>query len=126
MTRTAKMNPEIKAKWLEWLRSDNYKQATGRLRTGENSFCCLGVLCHIHQREAAGRWVLDSDGYSYTDSHETEGGVLPTFVIDWAGLQDCAPEPILDYGSGLSASLSWLNDHGMTFNEIANLIEKQL
>ena len=120
------MNPEVKAKWLEALRSRAYKQGIGTLRTSNDFFCCLGVLCNIHQKEAAGTWVSGNDCYAYSDGNEEESGVLIDSVIDWAGLTDSAPEPILDYGSGLSASLSWLNDHGMTFDEIADLIEKQL
>lgn len=42
------MNPEIKAKWVEALRSGKYQQGTGRLCwNGEH--CCLGVLYDIAQ-----------------------------------------------------------------------------
>lgn len=40
------MNQEIKAKWVEALRSGRYKQGRGVLRQG-NEFCCLGVLADI-------------------------------------------------------------------------------
>lgn len=40
------MNKEIKDKWVEALRSGNYKQGYGNLQTGD-SYCCLGVLCEI-------------------------------------------------------------------------------
>lgn len=45
------MKPEIKAKWIEALRSGKYKQGTGVLRgkdlSGKTRHCCLGVLCEI-------------------------------------------------------------------------------
>lgn len=41
------MNGELKAKWLEALRSGRYKQGQGRLRDESNQFCCLGVLCDV-------------------------------------------------------------------------------
>jgi len=40
------VNAELKAKWLEALRSGKYDQISGQLRVG-NCFCCLGVLCDI-------------------------------------------------------------------------------
>lgn len=41
-----KMDPELKAKWLEALRSGNYKQVRGQLALW-GGFCCLGVLNEI-------------------------------------------------------------------------------
>lgn len=42
------MNPDIKALWLEALRSGLYRQGRGRLRRSRNNtFCCLGVLCDV-------------------------------------------------------------------------------
>lgn len=40
------MDPVIKQKWIEDLRSGKYAQAEGQLRDlRANSYCCLGVLC---------------------------------------------------------------------------------
>jgi len=45
------MNQELKTKWVNALRSGEYKQTTGcleRKRGGKPiGNCCLGVLCHI-------------------------------------------------------------------------------
>ncbi len=46
------MNPELKAKWIEALESDRYKQCRGKLRIG-NCYCGLGVLCDVSE---AGVW----------------------------------------------------------------------
>ena len=41
------MKPEIQAEWVAALRSGEYKQGTGVLRSEANEFCCLGVLCDL-------------------------------------------------------------------------------
>lgn len=45
----ARIPAPLRAKWLEMLRSGEYKQGIGRLmqydELGSPSFCCLGVLC---------------------------------------------------------------------------------
>ena len=38
------MTPELKAKWVEVLRSGEYEQGQETLRSYDNKFCCLGVL----------------------------------------------------------------------------------
>ncbi|WP_441235620.1 hypothetical protein [Bradyrhizobium sp. 930_D9_N1_4] len=40
------MDANLKAKWVEALRSGEYKQARNALRDG-NRYCCLGVLCKV-------------------------------------------------------------------------------
>ena len=112
-----KMNPDIKAKWLEALRDpDRYKQTEGALKDN-CGFCCLGVLTDIWARENDGKWVKSTYGgpCSILDTDD----VLPEKVRDWAGLEYC--DPIID-----SECISHLNDHGFKFSYIADLIEEQL
>lgn len=104
------MNREVKAKWLEALRSGKYAQGYESLRQG-NKFCCLGVLCEI---SGLPYWGLV--------------GVLPDPVMSYAGLKKFDPEvgaysPTGEYSA---LSLSSINDAGATFAEIADLIEEQL
>ena len=47
------MDADLKAKWLEALRSGKYEQTQGTLRDGD-AFCCLGVLCDLTGR---GKWI---------------------------------------------------------------------
>jgi hypothetical protein len=62
------MNPEIKARWVAALRSGEYQQTTGNLRT-ENGFCCLGVLCDLHSKATGIEWAVDTYGdYFYGDT----------------------------------------------------------
>ena len=41
------MNQDIKAEWVEALRSGSYQQGEGVLRREDNAYCCLGVLCDV-------------------------------------------------------------------------------
>lgn len=113
------MNQQIKQKWVEALRSGEYKQTQGRLRN-HDGFCCLGVLCD----------VLFPEDWKFTlgrCSHNDYSHVLPPKVLREAGLQESNPIVI---GYSLSAhhdsSLASYNDEGKTFEEIANIIEKRL
>lgn len=42
------MDAQLKAKWVEALRSGEFKQGQGKLHNPkEDSYCCLGVLCKL-------------------------------------------------------------------------------
>jgi hypothetical protein len=113
------MNKRIKKLWVEALRSGQYKQARGRLRTEENGFCCLGVLCNLHAMEhpkIARKQLL-------TCEYMGEDATPPVAVLKWAGLPLDAPDVAI---SGRHALLTEANDFGLSFHEIANIIEKQL
>src|SRR4051812_25076359 len=90
------MNPEMKTKWLEALRSGKYKQASSRLRRKNEfggSYCCLGVLCDI---SGAGTWdesktdltayVLLSQPAYYSSSYTRSITDLPRILRDQLGI----------------------------------------
>lgn len=109
------MNPEVKEKWLQALRSGEYQQGYGQLRFGDE-FCCLGVLCDIHSKEKLGVWERGDYGGNYE--------FLPEGVQLWAGLIGGSPD--LKY-NGIGYGLTELNDESeLSFKEISNLIEEQL
>src|SRR6185369_2249558 len=58
------MNAEIKAKWLEALRSGKYQQGTQFLRN-KGKYCCLGVLCDVVNPKAWVEEPLNAEFYSY-------------------------------------------------------------
>jgi len=91
----------------------------------KHGFCCLGVLCDLHQKETDKcEWksnYLGSDTMYYDSLSNLGVGVLPRTVIEWAGLDD--ENPIIDGDSGYAAII---NDNGATFAHIADLIEKNL
>lgn len=126
------MNPEVKAQWLEALRSGKYRQATGVLQRvnvanpqDPKGFCCLGVLCDISGK---GRWEApENDGrqaatFNVTGSDETATACLPTSVAQWAEFNDLV---CVDIG-GKIATLDSHNDTGASFEQIADAIEKYL
>ena len=110
------MDFAVKAQWVAALRSGKYKQGKHRLRSDADEFCCLGVLCDI---SPAARWngtraVGDSGGIEDASIID-----LPRSVQHWAGLPTTGP--VVKRGS-----LSALNDQGVPFSEIADLIERDL
>lgn len=117
------MNPEVKKLWVEALRSPKYKQGQRSLRTTDEEYCCLGVLCDV---SGLGKWNQPTDGYcdyQVTDD-DFSSGMLPDAVQDWAGLKHCAGDDVLIGDAKLSLVVH--NDQGRTFAEIADAIEAQL
>jgi hypothetical protein len=112
------MNPQIKQKWVDALRSGDYQQTQRRLHD-ENGFCCLGVLCDLYGKENNVEWDLTNNGHNVYVFQDKKG-ILPLSVIEWAGVEDDNPEICGE------TPLSRLNDSGSTFNEIADLIEEHL
>lgn len=123
------MNPEIKKAWVEKLRDPNIKQTKGVLhsvRGGQEKFCCLGVLCTLAaeagvveaKRQEAGilvRYGPPGGVFGYEDN------VLPDVVSRWAGL-DGHQSPTLPVSGH---ALAVMNDRGIRFSVIADLIERE-
>lgn len=117
------MNNEIKKKWAEALRSNEYRQGQNCLRNERNEFCCLGVLTDLYAKETEQDWRYDVDERRY--SIFGEHLVLPEEVREWADLDDFNPDVELEdweCDTGLAA----LNDNGYSFNRLADIIEEQL
>ena len=111
------MNPQIKQKWLNALRSGEYQQTQRYLRK-EDGFCCLGVLCDLYIKENNVEWQHNEvDGYFY----ENHSFIPPSSVVEWSG---SAEKRTKLYGK--IGTLARLNDKGSTFNEIADVIEEHL
>lgn len=112
------MNNEAKELWIAALKSGEYKQGLGTLRTTQNTYCCLGVLCDVyHKATGQGEWVLSPSSdvrYSFGDIF----GFLPEEVKVWADVSD--------FGSyGQENSLVRQNDgEGKTFLQIAEIIQE--
>lgn len=116
------MNPEIKDKWLSALRSGEYKQTDGSLKTPEG-YCCLGVLCDIAIKEnKIPDWELLT--YGVFQTVDGEENFLPIDIQKWAGIVDENPSIITKQGK--TVTLSKINDDGKSFKEIALYIERYL
>lgn len=125
---TQKMNPEWKTKWLEALRSGEYSQGTTRLRRSDDTYCCLGVLVDLCIREGAVDYGWEETGLGYfaTGPHgqilATEGDTasLPAEVASLAEIHSMGKR-----GDGRAALYALNDSHGLSFEEIANVIEEE-
>jgi hypothetical protein len=126
-TDAVKMKPAIKKRWLAWLRDPENKQSSGFLQDA-NGFCCLGGLCEL----AVDDGIIEKR-VSYTGIWEYDGrrDYLPDKVAAWAGLFNedgkVVNRPaVFAKGDISKTSLDTLNDDGVSFSEIARLIDKHL
>jgi hypothetical protein len=102
------MNAEVKKAWLEALRSSNYVQGHGALRT-DNQFCCLGVLCDLIDKT---KWELPVTNKARAYSNNLI--YPPNDILEKAELikEECV-------------LLGSYNDEGMSFKQIADRIEER-
>lgn len=120
------MKKSIAMKWAEALESGEYKQGTGQLRTKENEFCCLGVLCNMHAQANPKVAAQQDNPVEYFGKDEFP----PDVVMNWSGLKDSSGafyvlEDDPYYGmTNVRHELVDLNDSGKTFPEIAKVIRK--
>lgn len=136
------MNTEIKTKWVAALRSGKYRQARHVLN-GDGGMCCLGVLCDLYIQETEGKeWkerpIDEKDSmvfqkYKAIGTFEGKDVVPPAEVVKWAGLSRENPYTGINTWKEVpfaaeqdieqSHSLAELNDSGLTFRQIADIIE---
>jgi hypothetical protein len=117
-----KLDPDVKARWLDALRSGRYQQSRGALCQDEDgalchiglasSFCCIGVLGHLeklHQYERTSD-IVDKFSDVFSDSLTVQGNV--------------ATEPRT---MSVAMTLVEMNDgERLNFNQIADWIEEYL
>ena len=108
--------------WVKALRSGKYKQTKGTLaridgHTGEIlGLCCMGVLCEL----AVKAKVIPAPSVGLADlSYDSQNAVLPASVQEWAGLKD-ETGSIRNLGN-----LTYQNDSGKSFKQIARIIEQK-
>ena len=131
------MNPEIKSLWLSALRSGDYKQGQGMLRTRDNTYCCLGVLTDLYIKfHPESKWEESRGGQfgvqngEGDNAEQIQDSVCPARVVSWAKLPDA--NPTMESGSSLSEYNDGevLNDddeyEALAFDVIADLIEAEL
>lgn len=103
------MNAELKAKWIEALRSGKYKQGAEGLQSSNGTFCCLGVLCD--QFDPTG-WNPSREFVFAADSRMM---FLPDSLADHIGIEFVIQE-----------HLAHRNDAGEPFVAIADWIEQNI
>lgn len=118
------MNPQVKEKWVNALRSGNYKQTTGNLYEPGVGYCCLGVLTDLYLKEKGFEWDTTESSTGWV-CFEDEFEFLTDSVRDWAGLEDNCGTYEDDVIEGGLFCLSSMNDGGASFGEIADFIESK-
>jgi len=104
------VNRELRDRWCVALRSRDYMQGLGRLRTSDNCYCCLGVLADVMGVD----WDKDEAEYADYSAHGSFGG-LSIDLLDRAGLT------LDDQGN----CIKWNDKDGLSFDEIADKIEQE-
>ncbi len=97
--------------WAEALRSGEYTQGQYKLRSAENSFCCLGVLADLHYSDKWGSTFIDN-GQEIKLYRETSKG-LPSVIGERLGLISEMEETFYRMNDSLR----------YTFDQIANEID---
>ena len=101
------------------LRSGNYIQAKSSLKVKDN-FCCLGVACDISELSDWKKGFYEEKLYYHYYGENSE---LPEEVREYFGFINNCGEFINENGE--KRNLAKLNDDGMTFSQIANIIESE-
>jgi hypothetical protein len=131
------MDAGIKARWIERLLSGEIEQGRDVLSRADGKKCCLGVLCDIAVdagiTEARSTLGGPDEYYAKTAFDDFSDTGLPEAVSRWAGLPVSDEAAIINELGGPEVwipaarnSLAALNDSGLTFDQIADLIEQYL
>lgn len=103
------MDFALKNQWVKALRSGNYEQGKNLLRSKENKFCCLGVLCDLMNSQAWDESYIETVGGYYWGA---SGAIIIGFdtIINTPGIEQ--------------GNLTNMNDtQNKSFAEIADFIE---
>jgi hypothetical protein len=104
---------ELRTKWIEALRSDEYSQGQGNLKVANcgpdeaADFCCLGVLCDLVD---SNRWTEKSEGYFTFEGHSD---FPPQEILDLVDLTKTQAQELATFN----------DDDGYRFEDIANFLE---
>ena len=129
-----KLEPSIKAKWLEALRSGNYEQGHGFLKVEKEDsdgdkhlqYCCIGVACEILEANWEDShldedWEGDPHWFIWGSDEMTPDGFWKGITSSWSLLAE----------GDATMQLSKMNDgnlheglNSQTFSEIADYIEE--
>ena len=124
------VNQEFKARWLAALRSGEYRQGTGLLRTGDDRFCCLGVACDLLVKQGVlpdWRWEVDDNGNGGSWTVQRAAESLPHQAMQVMGMKTAfGLLPGREIDDSNDYALSVLNDYGATFEQIADIIEREI
>lgn len=112
------MNPEVKQKWVDALRSGKYNQIKTNLKS-KIGFCALGVLVDLFLLEKNLDWKLyiDHSEFNGNDSHLHNRVITWNDIVTWANV---------DNNFDVYTVSCMNDDRQKTFHEIADYIEENL
>jgi hypothetical protein len=138
------MTEEMIKQWTDALRSGEYKQGQNSL-CRYDKFCCLGVLADLCIKAGLGEWKTSLSMGGVKEFSDIYGGSnavsLPPSFVSHQGIQSSTGEFLYDalseeikaklenydiksWGySGETTTLAHLNDEGVPFELIADIIE---
>lgn len=124
-----KLKPEVTEKWLAALRSGKYKQGRKTLRSDEG-YCCLGVLCDVLIKDGTvnASWSVNEFVEELGIIPLLRRTVPPKAIVEQiatCGIHDVLILEMWDIEDSDGSSLMDLNDRGISFAEIADVIEKE-
>ena len=124
-----KLDPEFKRNWVEALRSGEYQQGmnhlfdTGPSGPSQERYCCLGVACVTAGVEKDVIYQMDLIDEGVLIGFQGERGDQEPFPVP----DMLFGEPSLSNVEGVIIGiLTWANDRGFSFEDIANWIEARL
>jgi hypothetical protein len=135
------MKIDIAKQWVDALKSGTYQQGQGKLHAtdinGTCMYCCLGVLCDLYMQQNPDELDVKvvtrksdvnlqhtqmlSIGDDSITVYDNDSLVLPLRVREWAGMHDALGR--FTNASHAQDSLAELNDHGMSFAKLADVID---
>lgn len=115
--RYSKVDPEIKTKWVEALRSGKFKQGEGYLNQ-DGCNCCLGVLAEINGLPTAPGYDGRPNIKRYIFGEDDVSGYQPP--VGYCGLDYNTLSTLVHKNDGIMGSNKY------TFEQIADFIEQEL
>ena len=114
-----KLPKAFKTKWVEALRSGDYKQGEGLLYNDiGKTYCCLGVACKISEPD----YVPPYDEFIRGSKRDKIYPNLPAILVG----EDNIPKKLADMNDGAKLPNGEVIHPKMSFVEIADWIEKHL
>lgn len=110
-----KLDPDLKTRWVEALRSGRYKHGKQNL-CAYNAYCCLGVLAHIDGKLVA----IDPDYSYFVDrdfSADEHSSTLPDSYLYHLNLNHEVAEMLMAWNDDVKTD---------SFHDIANWIDENL
>ena len=101
------------ARWIEALRSGVYAQTVGVL-SHRGKYCCLGVLAEVEDA------TRDTDDAGFMVVGTDDGAISNDSLLDQEWFEETT-----DLSKRTMLDLSFINDNGGTFNDIADALDSE-